>query len=211
MTLEIKAALDAVLGHLDAAQTEALAARVLVTDPAPTALWDRDISAELATNPGPYRNALLQRDGGWWRRDLDQIDGVTLHHTLSNSPHATASHYIHKGGGRPTIPYTVWVSETGEVLLCAPLEFGSWHDHTGHENTHLSVGLAGHLHLNQPSRAQLAAAARVCLWAIETLPSVTGAESIGGHADYTQTICPGWADGGRDRWKLRFFDLLEPA
>ncbi|MCP4540650.1 MAG: N-acetylmuramoyl-L-alanine amidase [Chloroflexi bacterium] len=176
--------------------------------PAPAVPWGRDISTELTTNPGPYDNALLRRDGGWWTRTLDQIDAVTIHHTMSHSPHATASHYIHKGGGRPSLPYSIWVTETGEVLLCVPLEQGLWHDHTGHKNIHLSLGLAGSLHINQPSQAQLAAAARVCHWAIETLPGVMGPESIKGHKDFTATACPGWTAVSVDRWRRRFFDLI---
>jgi hypothetical protein len=95
--------------------------------------WDRDITSELARNPGPYTSSHLQADNGWWRRTLDMIDAVTIHHTLSDSPHATARHYVDKSGGRPSIPYTIWITQTGEVLLCVPLEEGLWHDHTCEE------------------------------------------------------------------------------
>jgi hypothetical protein len=166
----------------------------------------RDIRGELATNPGPYTNAALNRDGGWWQRRLDQIVGVTIHHTLSNSPHATAEHYINKGGGRPTIPYTFWITQTGEILWCVALDRGLWHDHTGHENTNLSVGLAGKLHILEPPDVQLDAAVRLCVWAIENLPSLTSIEQVKGHRDHIQTICPGW-----DKWKERFYSKLREA
>jgi len=101
--------------------------------------WDKNIIDELARNdscPGLLAN-------GWWQRTLNQIAGLTFHHTLSDSPHATASYYVKKGGGRPSLPYTIWVSQTGEILLCNRLEEGCWHNHQGHKNKQLSVGLAG--------------------------------------------------------------------
>jgi len=173
--------------------------------------WDRDISGELARNPGPYTNSYLQQDGGWWPRSLPQIDGVTIHHTLSDSPHATAQHYVNKDGGRPSIPYTVWISQTGEILLCVPLTEGLWHDHTGHENTHLSVGLAGQLHLHHPADVQLEAAVKVCKWAVETLPGVTSADQVKGHRDFAQTICPGWQASDSGYWRDDFYAALRRA
>ena len=177
--------------------------------------FDRTIIDELATNPGPYANASLQRDGGWWQRTLDQIDGVTIHHTLSDSPHATAKHYVNKGGGRPTIPYTVWITQTGEVLLCVVLTQGLWHDHTGHRNTHLSIGLAGRLHEYHPADVQLDAAAKLCVWTIQsnTLPGITDISQIKGHMDVgtykDRTECPGWASAASGEWKLDLYDRIE--
>lgn len=173
--------------------------------------WDRDIASELSMNPGPYNNYYLNRDGGWWMRRLDQIDAITIHHTLSDSPHATAARYITKGGGRPSIPYTIWVSQTGEVLKCALLEWGLWHDHTGHMNTHLSIGMAGLLHLYRPVEVQMRATAKVCAWAIksEELPQITETSQVRGHKDYIATICPGWSSEKSGNWKYDFFDILE--
>lgn len=175
--------------------------------------WDRDISGELATNPGPYTNASLNADGGWWQRRLDQIDVLTVHHTLSDSPHATAKNYIRKGGGRPTIPYTIWITQTGEILKCVDLTEGLWHDHTGHRNTHLSVGMAGTLHLYEPSEPQLQALVKVCVWAVrsDALPSITSTKQIKGHMDFIGTQCPGWTVGGRDHWKRRLQVALAEA
>ncbi len=195
--------------------TDETGVSTLTLTPDPLVPWDRDISQELSRNPGPYTSSHLQQDNGWWVRTLDQIDCITIHHTLSNSPHATASHYIQKGGGRPTLPYTIWITETGEVLLCVEFEYGLWHDHTGHQNTHLSVGLSGHLHLNDPPDVQLQAAVKVCKWVIESsqLPGVTDTSGIKGHIDHIATQCPGWIDTatGEDRWKARFYSMLEDA
>lgn len=174
-------------------------------------LW-RDICAELPTNPGPYKQTALDASGGWWQRTLDQINGVTIHHTLSHSPHATATHYIRKGHGRPTIPYTFWITQTGEILLCVALEQGLWHDHTGHKNTHLSVGLAGHLHLNAPPEVQLNSAVKLCVWAIENLPGISDPGDVFGHDTYAATICPGWQGGNASGdWATLFFDKLHKA
>lgn len=167
----------------------------------------RDIEGELATNPGPYTSELLQRDSGWWQRTLDQITHLTFHHTLSDSPHATAQHYVNKGGGRPTTPYTIWVTQTGEVLKCVALTEGLWHDHTGHENTHLSVGLAGRLHVYHPAYVQLDAAAKLAAWAIRSslLPLIDNITDIVGHRDWIATACPGWNSEASGHWQPELY------
>lgn len=186
----------------------------------PKVPWDRDIIAELDANPGPYGHTTLDAQHGWWKRTLDQIDALTFHHTLSNSPHATATYIAlqksnGQGIGHPTTEYTIWITETGEILLCVPLTEGLWHDHTGNKNTHLSVGLAGRLHENRPSDPQLEAAARVGAWAVlsSILPSISGIEQIKGHMDYTDTQCPGWdertGNTGSGFWKPDLYDLIE--
>lgn len=198
--------------HTDGSAQMALEIKRLVADlitqsAQPTDLW-RDIRAELPTNPGPYNQAALDNSGGWWQRTLKQINGVTIHHTLSHSPHATAKHYIEKGDGRPTIPYTFWITQTGEILLCVALEQGLWHDHTGHKNTHLSVGLAGKLHILPPPKAQRDAAVGLCVWAVENLPGVTKLEDVSGHDAHAATVCPGWHS---TNWVTAFYSELRWA
>jgi hypothetical protein len=175
--------------------------------------WSKDISTELTTNTGPYTSTKLQESNGWWQRSLNQIDGLTFHHTLSDSPHATAQHYVTKNGGRPTIPYTIWITQTGEILLCVNLQQGLWHDHTGHENVHLSVGLAGKLHKHEPSNAQLDAAAKVAVWSVKSsmLPGIVSIDDIKGHKDYTATICPGWQSDNSGNWKDDIYERIEVA
>lgn len=174
-------------------------------EPAAKVPWTRDISGELARN----ENCPGALSDGWWKRRLEQIDGLTFHHTLSDSPHATAAHYLHKGGGRPSIPYTIWISQTGEVLLCLALTEGCWHDHTGHKNTHLAVGLAGKLHLYRPADVQLQAAARVAAWAIESREMGITLETVRGHRDLIATICPGWASKASGFWKDDLYERIE--
>ncbi|MCP4538531.1 MAG: N-acetylmuramoyl-L-alanine amidase [Chloroflexi bacterium] len=174
--------------------------------------WDRVIIDELAHNyncPGLLAN-------GWWQRRVDQISHATIHGTYGwNSPHALADWYIYKGGGRPSIPYSIWITETGEVLLCNALTEGCWHDCTGHENTHLSIGMAGALHEYAPPDVQIEAAARVCVWLINNpdIPLVDGIDKITGDMDWRSTACPGWLDTGEGApsglWKPRFYNRLE--
>lgn len=175
----------------------------------PEVPWDRDIRDELARGT-EFANSYLTADNGWWPRTLDQIDGVTIHHTMSNSPHATAVYYIKKDGGRPSLPYTIWVTETGEVLLCVDFKEGLWHDHTGHKNVHLSIGMAGLLHVHKPSLQQLEATAKVCVWAInsDVLPAITAIKQIKGHMDYTNTACPGWMSEASGYWRDEFYTIL---
>jgi hypothetical protein len=201
---------QAIKSHLDAAKAEINGA-LTVYHQRYDAFPFRDISSELATNPGPYTSEWLQRDDGWWQRSLDQITHLTFHHTLSDSPHATAQHYVNKGGGRPTIPYTIWITQTGEVLKCVSLTDGLWHDHTGHENVHLSVGLAGQLHLYHPADVQLEAAALFAVWAIQsdTLPLIDSVHDIAGHRDWIATICPGWASDASGNWKPELYARTE--
>lgn len=171
-------------------------------------LWDRDIRDELATNdncPSPLQN-------GWWQRRPDQITGLTFHHTLSHSPWAFTERYIHKGGGRPSIPYTIWVTETGEILSCLALEEGCWHNHHGHRNRELSVGLAGTLHIHHPSNAQLDAAARVAAWAVRHEEMRITLRTVGGHMDIGtyegRTECPGWASAKSGHWREKFYNMI---
>lgn len=174
--------------------------------------WDRDISSSLATNdrcPGILEN-------GWWRRSLDQIKTLCFHHTNGwTSPEVFARWYVTKAGGRPSTCYSIWITDTGEVLLCNPLEVGCWHNHNGHRNVDLSVTLAGKRHIHPPSPAQEAAAARVAAWAIKspTLPRITDISHIMGHMDYKRpgfTECPGWSgDSGAGLWRPSLYAQID--
>lgn len=170
--------------------------------------WDRNIINDLARNyncPGLLKN-------GWWQRTIDQISHVTVHHTKSDSVHAFTEWYV--GTGRPSTPYSIWVTQTGEILLCNALTEGNWHDHTGHKNIHLSIGMAGNLHIHTPCDVQLHATAEVCAWVINNsdIPLVDGVDKIKGHLDWYNTACPGWLGTGEGKpsgfWKPRFYKIL---
>lgn len=173
--------------------------------------WTRDIRALMPTNkkcPGLLAS-------GWWQRRVEAIKTVCFHHTLSASPVDFARWYVTKEGGRPSTCYTIWVSETGEILLCGNLEDGCWHNYTGHENLDLSVGFAGNRAILPPSDLQLDAAARVAAWAIKSpmLPLITSTSQILGHQDYPgnrageryATDCPGWLVAQSGKWKSALY------
>lgn len=163
--------------------------------------WDRDITHELVRN----NNCTGSLANGWWQRTLDQIVGLTVHHTLSNSPHNTARWYIHKDAqGRPSIPYAIWITQTGEILKCLDFTEGNWHDHTGHKNVHLSIGAAGRLHEYPPTDCQMEALVKVSAWAVRHPEMNITLDMVKGHQDYYRTDCPGWHTG----WKHEFYTLL---
>jgi len=163
-----------------------------------------DIRFTLAINPDcppPLCN-------GWWQRTLSQVTGITLHHTLSHSPWATARYYIHKGGGRPTIPYHYWICSCGHILRCLDLQNGCWHDHTGHRNKNVSIGIAGSLHVTRPSEPQLASTALLIVHLLRNLNIPPN--QVKGHNERSAphgyaTICPGWVHPQSGYWRA---DLL---
>jgi len=141
---------------------------------------------------------------GWHLRRLEDIAGITIHHTLSHSPWATAVNYVRKTGGRPTIPYHFWVCSCGTILICLDLEEACWHDHTGHKNRFVSIGLAGRCHEKRPTDPQLSAAAQLIVQLIRALN--LHPEEVRGHNDRSEpngfpTTCPGWTRVRTGNWK----------
>lgn len=167
--------------------------------------WDQDIRNELYTHPKPYAPKV------WRIRSAADVKFITIHHTLSDSPHVTFRNYC-QAKGRPTGPYTFWVTQDGRVLYCVNLKFGVWHDHSGRNWEHLSVGMAGKLHEYLPAEIQLLRTTRFCgdLIRSSEFPRLTGVEDVTGHMDWKSTQCPGWVDDfGNDRWKTWFYDELK--
>ncbi len=156
-----------------------------------------DIIADIPVNPSPTSPV------AWWVRQLSEIRGITIHHTLSHSPIATARYVIEKKG-RPTLPYHFWVDKDGAAFLCVPLHFGMWHDHTGHRNVNISIGMAGHLHKVRPPLAQLETTVNLVLWLMEEYQIPV--DQVRGHKDrYAATICPGW---DAKMWREQFYENL---
>jgi len=170
----------------------------------PEPWWDvdlRDVLPRRANCPPPLQN-------GWWARSLEQIDGITVHHTLTHNVSAVAAAYVNRDGGRPSIPYHLWITRDGEIAYCLDLAEGCWHDHTGHANTHVSVGLAGVLDVLPPTDAQIWAAARAVRGLLALLPGVT-LGSVWGHRRYIATRCPGWGQPPAfHEWRAVFYEGL---
>lgn len=165
-----------------------------------------DITAQLPVNHKPTHADMVGRRLMWWPvRDMRNITGITVHHTMSHSPQATAR-YCTGSKGYPSIQYHFWVSagDGCPVWRCAPVEWGIWHDNTGAISATIAVGLAGSLHLQRPPEEQLQAAVRVVDWLMREY-GVPLAE-VKGHKDrYTGTICPGWDAAG---WRQDFYEDL---
>lgn len=158
-----------------------------------------DLVDQMPTNPNPTAPA-----EGWWMRTRDQITGITVHHTMSHDPRATAR-YCTDVKGRPSIQYHLWVTREGAVYLCAPLSWGMWHDHCGHKNRNISVGLAGRLHESKPPDVELRAAAQIVAWLMGQL-GIERAEVQGHNDRYAGTVCPGWDQAG---WRDDFYQALD--
>lgn len=159
-----------------------------------------DIIEHIPVNPNPTEPT------AWWIRKFEQIQGITIHHTLSHNPRNVARYVIdHKG--RPTLPYHFWVSREGECWLCVPLTYGMWHDHTGHRNVNISIGMAGSLHKVLPPPIELEATIRLVVYLMDQyhIPM----DEVRGHCDrYGGTVCPGW---DVNDWRGRFYEMLEAA
>jgi hypothetical protein len=103
------------------------------------------------------------RHAFWPERDLEDVLGLTIHHTLSHSPLGTAK-YCTFTKGYPSVQYHWWVSagDGCPVWMLAKPTWALWHDHTGANSKTLSIGMAGSLHLHRPADEQIEAAAKLC-------------------------------------------------
>ena len=174
----------------------------------------QDIAQQLAVNRQPDHPYLVARGWDWWPvREASEVAGITLHHTLSHSPKATASYCSRAraagGKGYPSIQYHFWVAagDGCPVYRCAPVEWAVWHDHTGAYPKTISVGMAGSLHLRAPVAEQLAAAVGLVAWLMGEYG--VALEDVRGHNDrYERTVCPGW---DRAAWRGAFYEALKMA
>lgn len=173
--------------------------------------WIVDMSAELPVNHAPDHPYLVERGWKWWpMRRAEDVEGITLHHTMSHSVVATAaycSRSLAQGGkGYPSIQYHFWVG-SGDgcpIFLCAPVEWALWHDHTGAHPKTISVGLDGQRHKVRPPGEQLEATARLVRFLM--MEYGVGLEEVQGHNDrYRGTVCPGWDVLG---WRDEFYGIL---
>lgn len=186
---------------------------VLVTDYVPY----EDIVASLPINESPDQKYMVKRKWTRWPvMEPARRTGITVHHTCSHSPLGTArycSRPVRAGGkGYPSIQYHFWVSAADNcpIFLCAPVEWGIWHDNTGAFQETVAVGMAGRLDLSRPPDEQIGAAVRLIVWLMQEYDIPL--ENVKGHRDrwfgrrgQRKTICPGWDHTG---WRGDFFALL---
>lgn len=152
-------------------------------------------------------NPKATNPAAWWERTPSDIRGITIHHTGCDSPEQAARILLNKG--RPTTEYAYFVQYDGSLYQCLEDTLGVWHDHTGHYNRNISIGLAGYWHKKEPSMAQLEGLARLVdhLMRKYNLPlsQVQGHRQRAKEAANVGTECPGWESAG---WKQHFFDVL---
>jgi hypothetical protein len=124
----------------------------------------------------------------YWRRDADQIQAITVHHTATpRNTTAEAIHHAHVLRGWAGIGYhaLVWADGTSALvrpLLAVPAAVA------GHNRRILAVALVDHLDLRQPTQDALHTLAQILThWRqvfAKTLPILR-------HSDLAATRCPG--------------------
>ena len=173
-----------------------------------------DVIDQMPVNHNPDDPYFVSRGiKTWWERSPSQIDGIAIHHAISHNMQAIADYITRPraqgGKGRPTTEYTFWITTSGEVRLCNDLKWGCWHDHCGHQNTHISIGFAGRWDYEKPPTVQLEACANLCRWLMNEydIPLV----NVKGHQEWARdcagvsTACPGWNVA---KWKTDFYALF---
>ncbi len=191
----------------------AVAAPEQVQPPAPAfAIIDRRAEFDEIVNRKPFHRDFIRTFGelatAWPTRT--ECTGITIHHTLSHSPTATAG-YIVRSKGYPTTQYSYWVSADDgcPVYWCLYDHVACWHDHTGRLQTTMSVGMAGGLHRATPPFEQMEACANLC-WVLMKRYGF-GVDQVQGHNDRAKkagvsTVCPGWDAAG---WRNEFYEILQ--
>ena len=172
-----------------------------------------DRVAEMPVNTNPDQVYMVQRGWKAWplRGTLYPVTGLTIHHTMSHSPLATAQYctrsVTERGKGYPTVQYHYWVSQDDgcPIYRLVPDHEMIWHDCTGAYQTTLSIGMAGSLHLAPPPLEQLESTMTLIRWLCNEygIPK----NEVQGHRDrYAATVCPGWDHA---HWRTRFFSMLD--
>lgn len=171
----------------------------------------------LPINGSPDQKYMVQRKWKRWpTMGPERRTGITIHHTCSHSPLSTARYCTlparARGKGYPSIQYHFWIGagDNCPVYLCAPVEWGIWHDNTGAYQETIAVGMAGKLHLARPPAEQIGATVRLVAWLMQEYDIPL--ENVKGHRDRWRnrqnqplTICPGW---DHQDWRDDFFALL---
>jgi hypothetical protein len=204
---------------LELAETHARAAATLTRsvldalEPSPP--WIDRVD-EMPVNHAPDHPYLVKRGWQWWPirgegKCPAKVTGLTIHHTCSHSPKATARYCTNsrgKGGkGYPTIQYHWWVSagDGCPVFLLADPEWALWSDNTGAYQTTFSIGVAGRWDKDKPSAEQIETTAGLAAY-LQKARGILTPEVRGHHDRWSPTKCPGWHLAG---WRDEFYEALE--
>lgn len=120
--------------------------------------------------------------------DLTLIDSIALHHM----DHPTADFYEverwHLNQGWSAFGYNFWIDFDGNVYVGRGWNRGAG---VANQNSHiLSIGFQGDYEVANTSmpEAQFQAGVELIKWLQEQVPT---AQEIGGHGDFSATLCPG--------------------
>lgn len=167
-----------------------------------------NIIAEMPVNKEPFHPDILGRKMTFWYiRELTDIRGITIHHTMSHSPLATAK-YCCFTKGFPTVQYDFWVGQGDgcPVFQLADLSWIIWHDNTGAYQSNIGVGMAGDLSVKEPPTEQIETTARLVAFLMRAYPNIT-IDNVKGHKDrWSGTVCPGW---DLMHWHDKFYATLK--
>jgi len=177
-----------------------------------------DRRADMPHNPIPDHPDFLRAFGtasDWPVRDVKNITGLTIHHTLSDNPLGTFQWITRPrangGKGYPRGQYHYWISRGEGAPISHLLDdtVQCWHDHTGTYQKTLSIGMAGRHDYTLPPEEQLWNTARLCWYLIRKLGLTV--DDVEGHTDRSNgiTACPGWyaRPGGEGHTWRRDFDI----
>jgi hypothetical protein len=166
-----------------------------------------DRREDMPYNPNPnhagFVEAFTDPDTGIllddWPVRRTAIDGLTIHHTLSDNPLGLfqwITRRVPDGKGYPRGQYHYWVSrgEGAPISQLLDESVQCWHDSSCQTySTRLSIGMAGHLGHERPPEEQLWNTVRLCWYLI--LQHGLTVDDVDGHTDRAvgvRTVCPGW-------------------
>lgn len=185
--------------------------------------WHNSALDMLSVNLAPDRPSFVERGWLFWKsRPVDSIAGISIHHAGGDWSLKTIADYQtnpydgdQTGKGYPWMQYHWFIRMIPpyEVILCAPMTWAMWHDHTNIDDINYNIGicLQGRWDIAIPPIGQMIATAKLSSWLMWkyniSIQEVTGhTERAGVNAQgERRTACPGWTDAG---WKAKFDDEL---
>jgi hypothetical protein len=186
--------------------------------------WHNSALETLSFNMAPDNPDFLERHWLFWKsRTVDSITGISIHHAGGDwSLQAIADYQTNPydggktGRGYPWMQYHWFVRQAPphDVILCAPLTWGMWNDHTNIDdiNYNIAICMQGRWDNKVPPVGQIQAVTKLCSWLMWkyniSIDEVQGHTERAGLNDEgrLKTVCPGW---NSTAWKDQFYQELE--
>ena len=184
--------------------------------------WHNSAVDMFAINLAPDNPEFVKRYWTFWpTRPIESITGISIHH--ADGPYtleAIADYHtssVQQGGkGYPWMQYHWFVRMTPpfEVILCSPLAWAMWHDHTNIKdiNYNIAICLQGQWDVVMPPRGQVEATTKLVSWLMWKYD--ISIDEVRGHTERAgtkangepRTVCPGWNEA---EWKDWFYQELQ--